>query len=208
MLSYDKNCILKYYNSFSDCCEKNENERTTAVKTRDLTLIGVCAAVICVLAPWKINITLIPVTLATFAIYLVSAVLGPVKGSLAVLIYILLGAMGLPVFSGFVGGFQALVGPTGGYIIGYVPMAFIIGYASKAMKSAVKYPLGMIVGTFVLYAFGTAWFCISRPSALAPALAACVLPFIGFDLIKIAAASIAAYKLKPALAKTVSAFVL
>lgn len=174
------------------------------MKTRDLTLIGVCAAVICVLAPWKINITLVPMTLATFAIYLVSAILGPAKGSLAVLIYILLGAMGVPVFSGFVGGFQALVGPTGGYIIGYVPMAFIVGYVSKAMKGAIKYPFGMILGTIILYTFGTAWFCISRPSALGPAIAACVLPFIGFDLIKIAAASIAAYKLKPALEKSLS----
>lgn len=173
------------------------------MKTRDLTLIGVCAAAICVLAPWKITVTVVPVTLATLAIYLVSAILGSgKKAALAVSIYILLGAIGVPVFSGFTGGFQAVVGPTGGYIIGYVPMAFVIGIASDKMKGWIGYPIGMIMGTAVLYAFGTTWFCISRPSALAPALAACVFPFIGFDMVKIAVASVAAYKLKPVLKRT------
>ena len=91
------------------------------MKTRDLTLTALFAAILCVAAPFSIPVGPIPITLATFAIYLAAIVLGKKYGTLAVVIYILLGAVGLPVFSGFSGGFQKIVSATGGYIIGYIP---------------------------------------------------------------------------------------
>lgn len=166
---------------------------------RTMTLIGVSAAIIAVFAPWKIPIGPVPITLATFAIYFVSAALGAYKGTVATAIYILLGAVGVPVFSGFAGGAHVVAGVTGGYIVGYIFCALVTGIFSDKMRHWVKYPLGMTLGTVVLYAFGTAWYCILAKSALLPALAACVFPFVGFDIVKIAAASIVAAKIKPAL---------
>lgn len=166
---------------------------------RTMALIGVSAAIIAVFAPWKIPVGAIPITLATFAIYLVSAVLGAYRGTAATAIYILLGAAGVPVFSGFAGGFHVLAGVTGGYIVGYIFCALATGFFSDKMHCWIKYPIGMVLGTAVLYAFGTAWYCIFAKSALVPALAACVFPFIGFDVLKIAAASIVAARIKPVL---------
>lgn len=97
------------------------------MKTKDMVLTGVFAAVICVFAPFTIPIGAVPISLATFAVYLAAAVLGTKKGTLAVLIYILIGMAGVPVFSGFAGGIGKILGVTGGYIIGYIPCAFAIG---------------------------------------------------------------------------------
>lgn len=168
-----------------------------AMSVRALTFTAVATAIIAVLAPWKIPVGPIPITLATFAIYLTSAILGPKRGTAAVGIYILLGAVGVPVFSGFMGGFHIVAGVTGGYIVGYIPLAFATGLTSAKMKHWIKYPLGMILGTAALYAFGTAWYCFAAKSALVPALAACVVPFIGFDALKITAASLLAARLRP-----------
>lgn len=166
---------------------------------RTMVLIGVSAAIIAVFAPWKIPVGPIPITLATFAIYFVSAVLGAYKGTAATAVYILLGAVGVPVFSGFAGGFHVVAGVTGGYIVGYIFCALVTGLFCDKMHHWSKYPIGMVLGTVVLYAFGTAWYCILAKSALVPALAACVFPFIGFDALKIAAASIVAARIKPVL---------
>lgn len=165
------------------------------MKVKDLTLVGAAAALICIFAPWSIKIGAVPITLATFAIYLTSAVLGPLKGASAAAIYILLGCAGLPVFSGFAGGFQALAGPTGGYLAGYVPLALIVGLFSAKLRGSFRYFAGMTVGTVALYVFGTAWFCFSMPSELIPALTKCVFPFIAGDALKIASASVIANKI-------------
>ncbi len=168
---------------------------------RTMTLIGVSAAIIAVFAPWKIPIGPIPITLATFAIYFVSAVMGAYKGAVATAIYILLGAVGVPVFSGFAGGLHIVAGVTGGYIVGYIFCALVTGLFCDKMHHWIKYPLGMFLGTVVLYAFGTAWYCTLAKSALMPALTVCVFPFIGFDILKIAAASLVAAPIRPMLDK-------
>lgn len=152
-----------------------------------MVFIALFAAIICIMAPFSLSVGVIPISLGTFAIYLAGGFLGGKKGIVAVCVYILLGAVGLPVFTGFTGGFAKLLGFTGGYIIGYIPLALITGIFAEKNKALL--PLGMILGTLACYAFGTAWFMISTGSELVPALLSCVVPFLVGDAIKIAAAS-------------------
>ena len=98
--------------------------------------------------------------------------------------------MGLPVFSGWQGGLGKVAGPTGGYLVGYLLLVLIGGLIKSSSKSRlIPTLLGMVLGTVVLYAFGTAWFIFQTKSDILSSLSVCVLPFIGFDLIKIALAA-------------------
>lgn len=170
------------------------------MKTRDMCLTALMAALICVAGPLSVPVGPVPISLASFAVYLAGAVLGAKRGALAVALYVLLGAAGIPVFSGFSGGVQKLAGITGGYIVGYLPCAWITGFAAGRDGERKWFlPLGMAVGTAALYAVGTAWFMIQSGSALGAALAACVIPFLPGDAIKIAAASVIAWPVRRAL---------
>ena len=106
------------------------------------------------------------------------------KGTISYFIYLLLGFAGLPVFSGFTGGVAKLAGPTGGYIVGFIPMAIIAGFVIDHYKKRWLQLVGMIVGTLVCYALGTVWFCFQANYTVSAALAVCVIPFIPADLIK------------------------
>lgn len=173
----------------------------TLTGTRRLALCAVMAAVMCVIAPVSIPIGPISITGGTFAIYLTACLLGGRWGTLSTLVYLLVGFVGLPVFSNYMGGAERLAGPTGGYLVGYLPMMFLAGtaaelawrrFADREKKDAAVMlalqALGMILATAVLYAFGTAWYCVQAGVGLEKALAACVIPFIPCDLIKLAAA--------------------
>ncbi len=169
---------------------------------RNLTLRAILAAVICVIAPFTLPAGSIPITLSLFIIFIVSACTDLKFSIPAISIYILLGAVGLPVFSGFTGGLQAVTGLTGGYIIGYMPCALVIGLiCGKSDGKRFVYPLSMLAGTAVCYACGTAWYMFQQKCTFGTALAACVLPFIVSDTIKIAAASLVSIALRPRLAK-------
>ena len=171
------------------------------VNTRRMALCALMAAVFCVLAPISIPIGPISITGGTLAIYLTAYLLGGVWGAAATLVYLLLGFAGLPVFSNYMGGAARLAGPTGGYLVGYLPMVLLaglviqwpahrfdgMGRAGIALTLAVQLA-GMAAATAVLYAFGTAWYCVQAGVGLQTALAACVIPFIPCDLIKMAAA--------------------
>ena len=165
------------------------------MKAKDMTLTAVTAALICVAGPLSIAAGPVPLSLATFAVYLAGAVLGKKRGTLATALYLLIGIIGVPVFSGFSGGFQKLAGVTGGYLIGYLPCAFITGAgAERAEKEdrAWILPVMMAAGTAVLYAIGTAWFILQTGNAVGAALSLCVVPFLPGDAAKIAAATILA----------------
>ena len=180
---------------------------------RNMTFIAVMAALVCVAGPWSIPMPgLVPITLASFAVYLAGGILGWKKGTVAVLIYVILGAVGVPVFSGGAGGFAKLFGVTGGYIVGYIPCALISGlfvdlfYKKNASKNpfvngAWAIPVGMIAGTVVLYALGTVWFIIARGVTLEVALASCVVPFLIGDTIKIICATVITVVLRDRLSK-------
>lgn len=167
------------------------------MKIQKLTVCALLCAFICVLAPLSLPLGAIPVSLATFAVYTVASI-SEISLSLPALIgYILLGAFGIPVFSGFAGGFQQLAGVTGGYIIGYIPCLTIISLLTKKFeKNKIIYPLSMILGTIVCYVFGTAWYVIQTESKVSAALLPCVVPFITGDIIKISAASIIGFSLR------------
>ena len=167
------------------------------MSVRKMVVAALFAAVLCVIAPLTIPLEPVPLSLATFAVYLMGAVLHPVQASAAIFVYILLGAVGAPVFSGFTGGVQKLLGLTGGFIFGYLPCAAITSVLSRrpgAWKG--RYPLAMLCGTAALYLCGTAWFLAATGSSLKTALFACVVPFLPGDAVKIALASAAAPALK------------
>ncbi len=167
------------------------------MKTRDMVLVGVFAAIICIFSPFSVPVGPIPISLASFAVYIAAAVLGAKRGTMAVCIYVLIGAFGLPVFSGFTGGFARVAGVTGGYIIGYIFCAFAAGIIIDKFKSEkFVYPLALSIGTIVLYVFGTAWFMANTGNGLMESLMMCVIPFLIGDAVKIVAASAIAYKLK------------
>lgn len=166
-----------------------------------MTMTALFAAMICVMAPWSFSAGAVPITLATLAIYLASLVLGWKRATAAVVIYILLGAVGVPVFSNLTGGLQKLVGPTGGYIVGYIPLALIAGLIADRLENAWGYVIALLAGTLALYALGTAWFCVSLGKDLGYAMGVCVLPFLPGDAIKVALATIIAIKLRPLVKK-------
>ncbi len=186
---------------------------STATKSKfsiqDMCVTALMAAVLCVVAPWSIPIGPISITLGSFIVYLTAILIGKWRGTLSVLLYLLLGAIGLPVFSGAAGGVAKLVGPTGGYLIGYLFTAVIVGIAADLLAkkqqnvvlSLVLLFLSLIVGTAVLYAFGTAWYMIQSGNNLATAMGYCVLPFIPLDLIKMVVATAAGFPLRRRLQK-------
>ena len=148
-----------------------ENTSTSrSTHTYAMVTTAFMAAVTCILAPLSIPIGPVPISLTNLAIYLS--------------LYLLIGLAGLPVFSGFSGGIGKLAGPTGGYIIGFIPMAIIAGIIIDHFRKRWIQLLGMILGTAVCYVFGTAWFCMQAGYTVSAALAVCVIPFIPGDLIK------------------------
>jgi len=157
-------------------------------------------AVICAVAPLSISIGPIPLSLTTLVIYVSAGALGWKYGAISVALYVILGAIGLPVFSGFEGGFQKIAGVTGGFIVGYIPCALVTGLSAKNIENTRRfYIFGMVVGTVLLYTCGTAWFIYQTGATLAAALAMCVTPFLIGDTIKVAAATVATPKLAQAL---------
>lgn len=179
------------------------------MKTQHLVLTAMCAALTCVLAPLSIPAPGgVPISLATFSVMLSGLVLGPLQGTLSQLLYILLGAVGLPVFAGFAGGPGVLLGMTGGYIAGYLFLAFFsglfydrFGRRSRGAGRILSAAAGMVLGTVLLYAFGTAWFMRVTGMDLRASLAACVLPFLPGDALKTAAACVLGLRIDEALVR-------
>jgi len=178
--------------------------------TRDLTTIAMGVAFIAVCS-WISIPTTIPFTMQTFAVCLVMALFGLRRGMWAVLCYILLGAVGAPVFSGFKSGIGVLLGTTGGYIIGFLFTALIVGLATEKLGRSLPVLIGsMAVGILVCYAFGTAWFMYvyarkTGPIGLGTALGWCVIPYLLPDAIKIALASVLVGRLYPLVNREVKA---
>ncbi len=166
--------------------------RNHPIKTKDLTLTAVMAALICIAGPLTVAAGPVPLSLASFAVFMAGAVLGPKRGTAAAALYLAIGLTGIPVFSGFTGGFQKLAGVTGGYLIGYLPCAFLSGLGGEKEDPGRKWmlPAFMAAGTAVLYLLGTAWFMAQTGKAAGAALSLCVLPFLPGDAAKIIAASL------------------
>lgn len=170
-------------------------------KTKNVVYCGVFVALIAICSWISIPLT-IPFTLQTFAICLTAALLGTKLGTITVLVYILLGLVGVPVFSGFKGGVAALMGPTGGYIIGFIFTALIVGFITEKFgKKYVILAISMVLGVIVCYAFGTVWFVsvytkTKEPVGIMTALSWCVIPYLIPDAAKIAVAVILTKRLE------------
>jgi len=155
-----------------------------------MAIIGVMAAVICILGPLSIPIGVVPVTFTNLAIYFSLYALGMKRGTMSYIIYMLIGFIGLPVFSGFGGGPSKIIGPTGGYLIGFIFMALISGFfIDKYFDKWYMCFTGMVLGMSVCYVFGSMWLSYQASISAAQAFAMGVIPFIPGDLIKILIAS-------------------
>lgn len=166
------------------------NEKSNHITTKELVLTGMFTAIICVLSLISIPTQIIPFTLGLFAIFLTGALLPPRNALLAVLVYLLIGAIGIPVFANFKGGLSALTGPTGGYLMAYPLMSFIISlfYRFSKKYKVVALTVGMLFSLLLCYLLGTVWFTLILPKTFYEALVLCVFPFVLFDLLKIALA--------------------
>ena len=168
----------------------SEKAKETNTKNRNKILsivyIGVSAALIAICSWIQIPLT-VPITLQTMGVCLVSGLLGLKRGTLATLVYIVLGAIGVPVFAGF---------------SGFIFTALIVGFASDKFKGKlIPLIISMVIGILVCYAFGTAWFAVvynkaNDPASLATILGWCVTPFLIPDAVKIVIAAILTNRLK------------
>lgn len=176
--------------------------------TRNIAFIALFTALICVLAPFSIPMVPVPITLATLAVYIIGALLDYKRAPICVVLYILIGMMGVPVFSNFTGGLAKLVGPTGGFIFGYIIGVFVQSLLTTWKKDHFYiYPIAMLAGTIFIYAFGLIWFLIYKGSdtTIPAALMACVVPFLPGDAIKIVVATLASFKLRKPIDKALKA---
>lgn len=165
--------------------------------TQKLVLAALFVALTAVCSQLQIPLPMIPINLALFSVYLCGALLGAKWGALAMTAYALLGAAGVPVFTGFGSGPAVLFGRTGGYILGYILAAAAVGFLSRrwGMRFG-RLCAAMALGMALCYLFGTAWFMALTGTNLAASLGYCVLPFLPGDAVKIAIAALLAARLE------------
>lgn len=179
----------------------NEMQATkkTLLSTKELVLISLITAITCILAPFSIPIPIspVPITLTNLVLYVSVFLLGWKRSTISYIIYLLLGLVGLPVFSGFSGGLGKFAGPTGGYLVGFIFLTIIAGFFVDRFSGSIPfYIVGMLLGSAVMYAFGTVWLAAQLDLTFAQGLAAGVIPYLLGDAVKIAIAVIIAPMIK------------
>lgn len=161
------------------------------LKTIDITLCGLFAALLAICSWIQISITAVPFTLQTFGIFAALGLLGGKRGTISICIFLLLGAVGVPVFAGFKGGIGALLGATGGYLLGFLLSGLTVWFAEKQFGTSLPvFIASMIIGLLLCYLFGTLWFIVVYTKAngaisIGKALMLCVIPFLPFDAVKL-----------------------
>ncbi len=179
-------------------------------KTLSLTQIALCTASVVLSAMLTLPFGPVPITMQTFAIFLCGGLLGMKRGLMALVLYMILGLVGLPVFSGFRGGFSVLFEPTGGYLLGFfacvVASAVGVKYSEKfagKSKQNIFLFLSMFTGLVICYFFGTVWYMIFyigvETISFFSILTVCVFPFVLPDIIKILLAMLLIRKIRPLL---------
>lgn len=169
---------------------------------KEMVICAIMTALMCVLAPMSIPIGPVPITLTNLVIYITIVLLGTKLTTVSYIVYLLIGLVGVPVFSGFTGGVAKLAGPTGGYLIGFIFMIIIGGIIyEKFGSNNIIAGLGLFAGLVVAYIFGTVWFVHQMDYTYSAALSVCVWPFVPFDIIKIVIAIILGKTIKKALKK-------
>ena len=176
-------------------CKSPKGKGATGV---ELTKAALLTAVFCMLAPHTVFLPVSPVgvTLGSFLLYLTGVLLGPRLGCISVFLYLLLGFLGLPIFSGYTAGAGVLLGPTGGYLLGYLPCVALVGWfvgkKGKGKGGIFFFLLGAVLGTLALYMVGTAWFLFvyTKGGSVTEAVVSCVLLFLPADAVKILMATV------------------
>lgn len=178
------------------------NSTAKSKSTKALAYIALSVALIAVCS-WIAIPFAIPFTMQTFAIFAVLGLLGGKRGTVAIFSYLLLGLFGLPIFSGFQGGAGALLGSTGGYLIGFVMMGLLYWFLTKFLGTKTWImALAMFLGLLLLYTFGTVWFLLvytnsTGSTSLLTVLGLCVFPFLLPDLIKLLMAILLIRRISP-----------
>lgn len=181
--------------------QTGNSKKNSGVTIVELTMTALYTAVFCVLAPHTLYLPFGPVgiTLGSFLLYLTGLLLGAKYGCVSIGLYLCMGMAGLPVFSGYTAGVGVLLGPTGGFLLGYLPCVAIVGGIMKGMsagkKGRLRFLLAMLFATGTLYLFGMLWFfCVyTKGNSLWETITVCVLPFLPADAVKIGLAA-ALYK--------------
>lgn len=173
-------------------------------KVKQMAIISLMTAVICVLAPFSLTLPIspVPISLGNMAVCFAVAVLGMKQGVLSVSLYLLLGLVGLPVFSNFTGGIGKLLGPTGGYLIGYLLLALLLGLFMERYNNMLANAVGAVMGMLLLYLLGTIWLAFQMQLDFRSALWTGVIPYIPIDFIKIALSLIIGSHLRKRLSRT------
>ena len=170
--------------------------------TRMLAAAALFAAMTAICSQIQIPLPMVPINLALFAVHLCGALLGAKWGALSMAAYALLGAVGVPVFSGFAAGPAVLFGKTGGYILGYILCAALVGVLSRRPGFTFgKLCIAMVIGVAVCYLFGTVWFMVLTGMDLMTSLTYCVIPFLPGDAVKIVLAALLTIRLRKPLAQ-------
>lgn len=167
---------------------KNPGNTSGRIHTRRLVLIAMVTAITCILAPFSIPIPIspVPISLTNLVLLISIYVLGWKDATISFLVYLLLGAFGLPVFSGFSGGLGKIAGPTGGYLVGFIFMTIIAGiFVERSKDRHILIIAGMVLATVVTYVFGTAWLAYQMELPFTGALSIGVLPYLPGDTAKI-----------------------
>lgn len=172
------------------------------LSTKELILCAFFAAVVVIMAQISIPLpfTTVPLTMLIFGVAVTGLILGSKLGFISVLIYLLLGAIGLPVFAKFAGGIGVLLGPTGGYLLASPLMAYIVGYAKERSSSSIVIFLGLVLGLITTYIIGTLMFSKITGNTIYQSILYCVLPFLTTDIIKL----VLAYAIGTTVSKRIS----
>lgn len=184
---------------------KMQTEAAVRGKTYDMVYIGIFTVLIAICS-WISIPAAVPFTLQTFGVFMAVEVLGGKRGTMAVLVYILMGAVGIPVFAGFQGGIGVIFNTTGGYIVGFLCSALIMWAAESLFgKKPLVRLLSMAAGLIACYVLGTIWFMVvygrtTGAVGLMTVLGWCVIPFIIPDLVKIGLAYFISRKIRGVMA--------
>ena len=164
------------------------------IKSYDIVIIALMASLVAVCSLVAIPVGTVPVTLQTFAVFVCVGILGKNTGAVSVLIYILLGLTGIPVFSGFQGGLSVLMGATGGYIAGFLPAVLVSGLILEKTGRKIPFMIASFaVGLVICYIFGIVWYIFvfaDGNMSFYSAFTLCVLPYIFPDAVKIVLAAV------------------
>lgn len=164
-------------------------------KVKKMCVLSMLLCILIILAQIKIDIGYVPITLQTFGVYIIALLLQPKYSFFITFLYIFMGAIGLPVFSGMTGGLGALLSYNGGYIFSFPIMAYAISLLGYE-KSVVQKMLSCIAGTIICYTIGTAWFMYVMKMDLMSSLMMCVIPFLLIDTIKMIISVLLTQKIK------------